>query len=219
VSRRVVKIVIAALACAVAAVLLHDVVLFDAYKFVEERNAPTAEHLRAEQIRDQMAVTEAELARRAKWHRGSPPCFVAAVDPPAPGALAAIVDEMVAGGVLQQARATFPLWTHWAQKDERRRHGAPSDEELLDFYRHFGWRTHFLIALNRDRIIAELHAETPGEEAEARAEIAALESRYDPDDVRAARAFWYAHRLSLPPSALIQLRGEMAKRAGPLATP
>ena len=25
-----------------------------------------------------------------------------------------------------------------------------------------------------------------------------MESRYDPDDVRAARVFWYAHRLGAP---------------------
>ena len=45
--RRVFKIVVVALAVAVAVVVLHDVVLFDAYKFVAERNELTAEHLRA----------------------------------------------------------------------------------------------------------------------------------------------------------------------------
>jgi hypothetical protein len=46
-----------------------------------------------------------------------------------------------------------------------------------------------------------------------------MESRYDPDDVRAARVFWYAHRLALPPTALIQMRGEMENRGGHVATP
>jgi hypothetical protein len=213
------KIVVVALAVAVAAVVLHDVVLFDAYRFVAERNELTPEHLRAEQVRAQTVVTEAEVARRAKWHQGEPPCFVYSSVRPTAEAAAQIVDEMAVAGVLQQARATFPLWSYWAQQDERRRHGPGTDDELLDFYRYFGWRTHFLIALNRDRIIAELHAETPGEKAEARAEIAAMESRYDPDDVRAARAFWYAHRLALSPPALIQLRRELEKRAGQVAAP
>jgi len=216
---RVFKIVVTALAATVAVVVLHDVVLFDAYRFVAERNEPTPEHRRADQIRDQTAVTEAEVARRAKWHQGEPPCFVYSIERPSAEKIGAIVDEMAAAGILAQARATFPLWSYWARQDERRRHGPESDEELLDFYRYFGWRTHFLIALNRDRIIAELHAETPGEKAEARAEIAAMESRYDPDDVRAARAFWYAHRLALSPPALIQLRAEMEKRGGRVATP
>ena len=217
--RRVLKIAVAVLASAVAFVVLHDVVLFDAYKFVAERNELTPEHRRADQRRGQTPVTDAELARRAKWHQGEPPCFVYSALRPSPAEIANIVDEMVAAGVLGRAQATFPLWSHWAQQDELRRHGPEPDEELLDFYRYFGWRTHFLIALNRDRVIAELHAETPGEKAEARAEIAAMESRYDPDDVRAARAFWYAHRLALPPAALIQLRGEIEKRGGHVATP
>jgi hypothetical protein len=216
---RVFKIVVVVLAVAVAVVVLHDVVLFDAYKFVAERNERTPERLRADQVRDQTVVTEAEVARRAKWHHGDPPCFVYSTGRPTVEAIAPIVDEMAAVGVLHQARATFPLWSYWAQQDERRRHGPETDEELLDFYRYFGWRTHFLIALNRDRIIAELHAETPGEKADARAEIAAMESRYDPDDVRAARAFWYAHRLALSPPALIQVRHELEKRAGRVAAP
>jgi hypothetical protein len=216
---RVFKIVVAVLASSVAIALLHDVVLFDAYKFVEERNQLTPEHLRADQTRAQTVVTEAELARRAKWHQGEPPCFVYSDQRQSIETIAPIVDEMEAAGVLQQARATFPLWSHWAQQDERRRHGPEPDEELLDFYRYFGWRTHFLIALNRDRIIAELHAETPGEKADARAEIASMEARYDPDDVRAARKFWYAHRLVLSPAALILLRRELEKRGGQLAAP
>ena len=217
--RRVLKIAVAVVASAVAFVVLHDVVLFDAYKFVAERNELTPEHLRADQLRASTPITEAELARRAKWHQGEPPCFVYSGQRPSPEAIAAVVHEMVTAGVLGQAQATFPLWSYWAQQDERRRHGPEPDEELLEFYRYFGWRTHFLIALNRDRIIAELHAETPGEKAEARAELAAMESRYDPDDVRAARAFWYAHRLALSPPALIQLRGEMEKRGAHVATP
>jgi len=217
--RRVFKIVVAALAAGVAVVVLHDVVLFDPYEFVAERNQLTPEHRRADELRDRTVVTDVELARRAKWHQGEPPCFAYSIQRPSAETIGGIVDAMAAAGVVQPARATFPLWSFWAQQDERRRHGPETDEELLDFYRYFGWRTHFLIALNRDRIIAELHAETPGEKAEARAEIAALESQYDPDDVRAARAFWYAHRLALSPRALVELRRELERRGGQLAAP
>jgi hypothetical protein len=191
-----------AVALAALIVVVHDMVLFDADRFVREWGETLSG----------LSIDEAEFKTRARWHAGEPPCFTYAPPALTPEAIGAIADEMVAAGVLQQARATFSVWAHWAAVDERERHGDVGGEEALGFFKDAGWRARFLVRLNRAKVIAAVQRTARAGDVQTKEQMLARQSQFSPGDVAAAQAFWRGHRLLLPAQVLFRLRPEMDKR-------
>jgi hypothetical protein len=212
--RRLLVITALVLAIGAGVFLVHDVLLFDGDRFVREwgeaLNRQGGAPVRGE---EPVSIDETEFAGRARWHAGEQPCFTYAPPPLRPEAVAAIADEMVAAGVLEQVRATFSVWTLWAALDERERHGEVRDEEALAFFAGAGRRMRLLIALNRAKVIAAAQRAARASEAEAKQQLTAIQSQLAPEDVRVGHAFWRAHRLALPAHALFRLRPEIDRRA------
>src|SRR5262245_55296801 len=197
--RRILVIAAVLLGAAALILVVHDVVLFDADRFVGEWGESLVDQAMAEaRGEERVAWDETEFASRARWHAGEPPCFTYSLPQPAPGAMSRIADEMVAAGVLQQARPTFSVWGHWAALDERERHGEIGAEEALALFHGASRRTRFLVALNHAKVVAAAQRAARASDAEAERQMLKRQSQFAPDDVRAARAFWQAHRLALP---------------------
>jgi hypothetical protein len=207
------KIAAGVIAGAAAVWLVNDVVLFDADAFVKSWHDEVMESAWAGTLAQKIRVDDAEVARRAAWHQGEPPCFTYAPQLPSPDAIRAIVDDMEAAGVLEQARATFAVWGHWSSLDEMQRHGEPRDEEVLAGFKYAGPRRRFLVALNRSKVLAAARRRMRAEETEMRQKLSRREQQYAPEDLAAAYSFWKTRRLALPIHALLKLRREMDARA------
>jgi hypothetical protein len=214
--RRLALIAAAVLTAAASIFVVHDIVLFDGDRFLQEwAEALSAQASGNDRGGELASIDETEFVERARWHQGERPCFTYFPPRASPESVRTVADDIVAAGVLSQARATFSLWAHWAALDERERHGGIRDEEALAVFNGAGWRRRLLITLNRGKVVAAVQRSARTRDAELAAQVAAQESQLAPNDVRAARAFWRAHRLALPAEVLFELRPELDRRAEP----
>ena len=182
----------------VAGFLVHSTVLFDPDEFVLEHETSVIE----EALAGHAPVEETEMARRARWHVGQPPCFTYAPPHATADEIESVVSELAASGSVEAAASNLMLFADWSVADERLRHGDPTEEEMLSNYGDLGWYGRLLLALNRSRILEATFKRLRRREGESRARAAQREAELPQEQVSKLRTTWQTHRLKLPVAAL-----------------
>lgn len=201
------------IALGVAGFLVHATVFFDPRAFVRDHARREEAKLMAAALTGRPPAHRADLAERARWHAGEPPCF--AYDPPraTDEDIASVVSDFAATGAVALAVENVTLFAEWSVADERLRHGSPGDEEILTAYDDLGWYERLLLTLNRGRIVEAARELVREQEEESRARAARREAELSPEQVDVLRTTWERHRSKLPVPALLSLKSALEQRA------
>jgi hypothetical protein len=213
------RTVVLVAACAIVALVVRYTWLFDADRYLEKKEA---EHLDAVFGGRFEPPSDSDLAERARWHRGQPPCFAYAPSRLSPEDASAIVDELEQGGLVPLPNGALDHVAVWIADDERERHGDPSDDERAASVRALVGGTisgRVLFALNRGKLLAAARAADARKMDDLRARLAPL--RLASPSRERLQTLWQRHRLALTISALGQIQREADRRAaaGPGSAP